>query len=93
MRTTWIVVFAAVAVACSSKTGSGETSGPDSIDGSWVETNSAGTGGFVAVFNSDGTYTFTVLQLTSSKSANVEGENGTFTVSGNTITTTPKQWS
>jgi hypothetical protein len=53
----------------------------------------AGTAGLGVIFNSDGTYTFTELELTSSTSANAQIETGTFTVSGATITATPKEWS
>ena len=88
MKASWMIA-AVLASACSSGSGGGSPS----LDGKWEYIDSAGTAGDGVTFNSDGTYVLQVLQLTSSTSGNDEVEKGTFTVSGNTITATPKEWS
>jgi hypothetical protein len=88
MRVGPIVVAAVMATACSSSSG-----GPPSLDGNWFYADSAGTSGVGVSFKNDGSYELQELVLTSSTSGNDQVEIGTFTVSGNTITVTPTQWS
>ena len=79
----------ALTAACSSGSGGGS---PSLTGTTWEYANSAGTAGEGVVFNTNGTYALLVLQLTSSSSGNVQEETGTYVVSGNTITVTPKEW-
>jgi hypothetical protein len=88
MKPISFVVAALLATACSSSSGSG---GPPSLDGSWIYANSDGSAGAGAEFKSDGTYEVQELTVTSSTTVNDQIETGTFTVSGSTITLTPKQ--
>ena len=80
-----IVAVALLAAAC------GSSSKAPSLDGTWVYSDSAGTAGAAATFNSNGNYVLSVLQITSSTTANAAIEKGTFTVSGSTITLTPQE--
>jgi hypothetical protein len=82
------VVFALLVPACSSSSGSGST---PSLYGTWAYLNAAGTEGEGITINSDGTYVLSLLQITSPASANVQSEQGSFTLSGSTITATPKE--
>jgi hypothetical protein len=90
MKIVSIVGVALLTAACSSGSSSG-SSGSNSIDGNWLYTDAAGTGGVGLTFNADGTYVLTELVETSSTSFNAQVEDGTFTVSGNTITETPQK--
>jgi hypothetical protein len=89
MKTIAIASLLALA-ACS---GGSSGSGQPSLYGNWMYVDSQGTAGVGVSFKSDGTYVLYQLSLTSSSSALAEIETGTFTVSGNTITSTPEQWS
>jgi hypothetical protein len=65
------------------------SSGPTLV-GSWIFQPAQGpSGGFT--FKGDGTYSFIELSLTSSNTANAEGENGTYADDGQTLTLTPKE--
>jgi len=87
MKSGLVIAVALLAVACSSASGGGSPS----LDGTWYYVNAAGTAGIGATFNQDGSYVAEDLALTSSTSANVRAEKGTFSVSGNAITLTPKE--
>ena len=82
------VLLLAVLAGCDGSTGGGAPS----LDGTWLYTDSTGAIGQTVTYNGDGTYTFQVLELTSTTTADVEIENGTYTTSGGVITTTPAEW-
>jgi hypothetical protein len=72
---------------------SGCGSSSPSIYNSWIYVNGGGTAGFALDFKQNGTYVSQTLELTSSTSADVQLETGTFAISGSTITFTPQDWS
>ncbi len=89
----WIAAVGTSAIAlltgaCSSSSG-GDS--PSSIVGTWDYANASTNSGLGATFNSDGTYVLDLLRLTSGNAADAQAETGTYTVSGNTITTTPQK--
>lgn len=71
---------------CASET---EGDAEPSLVGSWIFVNESATRGLGLTFRPDGTYNVSSMALTSSKSAYATVEEGTFAVSGRTITTTP----
>lgn len=83
-----IVVGAVMVAACSSSSGGGTPS----LYQTWAYVTADGSAAAGATFTSDGTYLFQELTLTSSTTANDQVEEGSFTISGSTITATPKQW-
>jgi hypothetical protein len=90
MRSRWWGLLPLAFLGCS---GSSNSSSP--LDGNWGSVDAYGSGaGFV--IRSDGTYTFTVVDLTSNAQGQAEAysqvEAGTFTSTSNTITFTPNEW-
>ncbi len=64
-----------------------------SVSGNWVAEPAIGALGVALDVKRDGSYVITNLTLTSQTMANATVETGTLTVSGGTITFTPKEWS
>jgi hypothetical protein len=83
----WGVVFAVTMMGCGS---SHTSSGPSLVGTVWAYEQST-TLGQTVKFNSDGTYEFLQLDLTSSTTANEYLQTGTYTSTSNQITATPAQ--
>lgn len=82
-----IAPLVALAVACSSS-----KSTPSLTGTSWVYESSGGTGIGLDLAD-DGGYELSQISVTSSTSGNVEVEKGTYSIDGNSISFTPKEWS
>ena len=86
-RLSWLVMVVLGAVSC----GGGSSSPESQLIGQWISTDSTGSQGVGLEFDSDGTYVAQLLELTSSTSANDEGESGVYTATSSTINFTPQK--
>ncbi|HEV3191172.1 MAG TPA: hypothetical protein VGY54_11775 [Polyangiaceae bacterium] len=87
----WMAIPTLWLCACGGLSSSG-SDGP-SLHRNWIAEPAIGALGVALDVKSDGSYVITNLTLTSQTTANAIVESGTLTVSGSTITFTPKEWS
>jgi len=82
-----LVLVVLGAIGC----GGGSSSPESRLVGEWIVFDSTSTNAVGLTFNSDGTYAAQQLELTSSTSANDEGEGGVYTATTSAITFTPQK--
>ncbi len=94
MKKTMVLALGALAVvACGNgdDDDSGASGTGDSLVHTWVYTSANGATGTGLTLTADGKYIAEEIVLTSSTTANVQEDEGTYSVSGSTITFTPEE--
>jgi hypothetical protein len=73
--------------------GCGGSSSPgDRLVGNWLYVASSGNAGIAADYSSNGTYVAALMVLTSTTTAEAQVEKGTYSVSGDQLTSVPTEW-